>query len=70
MVFIELLIILTICQLIQRYMEFLNFNNKGSYEHIANSSISISYSLIFSSNNFNFYDEVQIDTLGNLQQYY
>tara|TARA_B100000886_G_scaffold330391_1_gene280788 strand:+ start:2583 stop:5018 length:2436 start_codon:yes stop_codon:yes gene_type:complete len=49
----------------------INFNNKRvkAVRHIANPSISLSYSPDFSSNNFNFYDEVQIDTLGNLQKY-
>ena len=49
----------------------LNFKNKRvkAIRHIANPSISLSYSPDFSSDNFNFYDEVQIDTLGNLQHY-
>ena len=49
----------------------LNFKNKRlkAIRHIANPSISLSYSPDFSSDNFNFYDEVQIDTLGNLQEY-
>jgi len=49
----------------------LNFKNKKvkAIRHIVNPSFSLSYSPDFSSDNFNFYDEVQIDTLGNLQQY-
>lgn len=49
----------------------LNFNNKKikAVRHIMNPSLTLSYSPDFSSDNFNFYDEVQIDTLGNIQKY-
>ena len=42
-----------------------NFKNKRvkAIRHIHKPSISLSYSPDFSSDNFNFYDEVQIDTL-------
>ena len=49
-------------------LKFLNRTVKA-IRHIINPSISLTYSPDFSSDNFNFYDEVQIDTLGNLQQY-
>ena len=49
----------------------LNFNNKKikAIRHIMNPSLTLSYSPDFSSDNFNFYDEVQIDTIGNIQKY-
>ncbi|MBJ59155.1 MAG: hypothetical protein CMP64_00985 [Flavobacteriales bacterium] len=49
----------------------INFKNKRikAIRHISTPSLSLNYSPDFSSENFNFYDEVQIDTLGNIQQY-
>tara|TARA_Y100000766_G_scaffold285570_1_gene310407 strand:+ start:7294 stop:9714 length:2421 start_codon:yes stop_codon:yes gene_type:complete len=49
----------------------INFKNKRikAIRHISTPSLSLNYSPDFSSENFNFYDEVQIDTLGNVQQY-
>ena len=49
----------------------LKFNNtkiKG-IRHVMSPSISLSYTPDFSNNKFNFYDNVQIDSLGNNQEY-
>ena len=48
-----------------------NFNGKKvkAIRHVLSPSVSLSYSPDFSANNFNFFDEVQIDSLGNTQQY-
>lgn len=49
----------------------LNFKSKRvkALRHVISPRLSINYTPDFSSEKFNFYDEVQIDTLGNTQTY-
>ena len=48
-----------------------NFNNKKikAIRHVITPSLTLNYTPDFSANDFNFYDVVQTDSLGNTQEY-